>query len=214
MPLNRRRGWFIITLASLPWLVRGSGRSAHFFCWLEGKKQQLMAAAKKRSRRPAERPPAVRRPMVVDEDLERELGAVAEGAGCDLVHAELKGGVLRLFIDREGGVDLGDCQTVSKQVSALLDVLDFGHQRYVLEVSSPGLDRQLYRRQDYERFTGCLVRVTFFDPTGGGKRTVVGRLEQFHPDGEGAVTVAGEDGGESHQIALGDISVARLEIEL
>ena len=80
------------------------------------------------------------------EQITPEIEQVAQAVGCELVHAELKGGVLRLFVDRpEGGVTLADCQLVSKQVSALLDVLDFGTGRYVLEVSSPGLDRQLYR---------------------------------------------------------------------
>jgi ribosome maturation factor RimP len=150
---------------------------------------------------------------VVDDDLERELAAVAASAGCELVHAEFKGGVLRLFIDRPEGVTLADCEAVSKQVSALLDVLDFGAGRYLLEVSSPGLDRQLYRARDYERFVGRKVRVTWF--TGGGKRTVVGRLEAFDPAGGGAATVAEEGAAAaSHVIPLADVAVARLEIEI
>src|SRR5689334_21983574 len=91
-----------------------------------------------------------------------QFESVASSAGCDLLHAEIKGGVMRLILDRpEGGVTLTDCEHVSKQVSHLLDVLDFGSGRYVLEVSSPGLDRQLYRPADYERFAGRLARVTF-----------------------------------------------------
>ena len=74
-------------------------------------------------------------------EITPEIEQVAQAAGCELVHAELKGGVLRLFVDRPEGVTLADCQLVSRQVSALLDVLDFGTGRYVLEVSSPGLDR-------------------------------------------------------------------------
>jgi ribosome maturation factor RimP len=155
---------------------------------------------------------------VVDDDLRVEIEAIAESAGCELVHAEFKGGVLRLFIDRpDGGVGLGDCETVSKQVSALLDVVDFGSRRYVLEVSSPGLDRQLYRAQDYQRFTGRLVRVTWFAPE-GGKRTVVGRLDELRPPPEGRteseITVVDSQSGERYDIPLGNVSVARLEIEL
>lgn len=154
---------------------------------------------------------------VIDDDLERELTAVAERAGCELVHAEFKGGVLRLYIDRpEGGVTLADCELVSKQVSPLLDVLDFGAGRYTLEVSSPGLDRQLYTARDFERFVGRKVRVTFFED--GGKRTVVGRLEAFEPEpGGGTATVTEEESGSgsaAHAIPLADVSVARLEIEL
>lgn len=154
------------------------------------------------------------RRAVVDDELERELAAVAESAGCELVHAEFKGGTLRLFIDRPEGVTLADCERVSKQVSALLDVLDFGTGRYLLEVSSPGLDRQLYRARDYQRFVGNKVRVTWFDA--GARRTVVGRLTAFDPAGGGAATVAEEGGsGEpTHVIPLEAVATARLEIEL
>ena len=63
-------------------------------------------------------------------EITPELEQVAQAAGCELVHAELKGGVLRLFVDKPEGVTLADCQLVSKQTSALLDVLDFGTGRY------------------------------------------------------------------------------------
>jgi ribosome maturation factor RimP len=161
-----------------------------------------------------------RRPPVgerIGPDLWAEFEAIAEGARCELVHAEFKGGILRLFIDRPEGVTLGDCEQVSKQVSALLDVVDFGRQRYVLEVSSPGLDRQLYRPKDYERFAGHRVRVTYLEPDGGRKRTVVGRLEGLRPSSpggaEGEVTVTTDD-GEGLDLPLAAIQVARLEIEL
>src|SRR5690349_9446948 len=86
-------------------------------------------------------------------ELTPELEQIATAAGCELLHVELKGGILRLVLDKpDGGVNLEDCQHVSKQASALLDVLDFGKSRYVLEVTSPGPDRQLYRPRDYERF--------------------------------------------------------------
>lgn len=154
------------------------------------------------------------RGAALDDELVGELEAIAEGAGCELVHAEFKGGVLRLFIDRPEGVGLGQCEVVSKQVSALLDVVDFGNRRYVLEVSSPGLDRQLYRARDYERFTGRLVRVSWF-PADGGKRTVVGRLTDYRPgDGGGDITIEESQSGESLDIPLERVSVARLEIEL
>ncbi len=153
----------------------------------------------------------------LDEDLTAELEAIAAGAGCELLHAEFKGGVLRLFIDRPEGVTLSDCEHVSKMTSALLDVVDFGSQRYVLEVSSPGLDRQLYRPRDYQRFTGRRVRVTYFEPDGGAKRTVVGTLDEFRPAGaagaDGELTLTA-DGGERIDLALADVQTARLEIEL
>jgi ribosome maturation factor RimP len=136
-------------------------------------------------------------------ELEAEIGEIAQAAGCELIHAEWKGGVLRLVLDRQArqapapegaateavvavteGVTLADCEHVAKQTSALLDVLDFGNGRYLLEVSSPGLDRQLYRPSDYQRFAGRLARVTYetADPAEPGvtrRRTVVARLAEF-----------------------------------
>ena len=153
------------------------------------------------------------------EELTPEIEQVAAAAGCELVHAELKGGVLRIFIDRPEGVTLTDCQHVSKQVSALLDVLDFGTSRYVLEVSSPGLDRQLYKPSDYDRFSGRLARVTFEDPETGKKKTVVARLQGLQPAGTAgadARVLLQEDGkeGEPWQLPLKNVKTARLEIEL
>jgi ribosome maturation factor RimP len=154
-------------------------------------------------------------------ELTPELEQIATAAGCELVHAELKGGVLRLVLDKpEGGVTLEDCQHVSKQASALLDVLDFGKSRYVLEVSSPGLDRQLYRPGDYGRFTGKLARVTLEDPETGKKKTVVSRLTEYRPApegspaGDGEVVFTDDRTGERQTIRLKDIKLARLEIEL
>ena len=150
------------------------------------------------------------------EELTPEIEQVAAAAGCELVHAELKGGVLRIFIDRPEGVTLADCQLVSKQVSALLDVLDFGTGRYVLEVSSPGLDRQLYKPGDYERFSGKLARVTFEDPETGRKKTVVARLQGLRDVNGDAQVLLLEDGkeGEPWQLPLKNVKTARLEIEL
>ena len=153
------------------------------------------------------------------EELRPELEQIADSAGCELVHAELKGAVLRLFIDRPEGVTLADCEHVSRQVSAFLDVVDFGPGRYVLEVSSPGLDRQLYRARDWERFVGRRVRVTMGDPATGKKRTVVARLDAFdRPEGvsdeDARAVLVEEPKGERTEVRLRDVRQARLEIEL
>jgi ribosome maturation factor RimP len=152
-------------------------------------------------------------------ELTPEIEQIAEAAGCELVHAELKGGTLRVFLDKPEGVTLADCEHVSKQVSALLDVQDFGTGRYVLEVSSPGLDRQLYKPRDYDRFAGRLARVTFADPETGKKKTVVARLRGLRrtagtPDEDAEVVL--EDGrtGEPWTLPLKNVTTARLEIEL
>ncbi|HEV8582018.1 MAG TPA: ribosome maturation factor RimP [Thermoanaerobaculia bacterium] len=149
------------------------------------------------------------------EELTPEVEQIAVAAGCELVHAELKGGTLRVFIDKPEGVTLADCEHVSRQLSALLDVLDFGSSRYVLEVSSPGLDRQLYKPADYDRFAGRLARVTFEDPGTGKKKTVVAHLKGLHQPEQGDAEVMLEDGsGEPWGVPLKNVKTARLEIEL
>lgn len=134
-------------------------------------------------------------------------GAVAEAADRAAETTEAPAGSAA----RGAGVSLGDCELVAKHVSALLDVVDYGTSRYVLEVSSPGLDRELYGPRDYARFVGRLARITFADEE-GRKKTVVGRLRGFAAE-RGIVTVDAE-GREELAIALDRIRKARLEIEL
>jgi ribosome maturation factor RimP len=157
----------------------------------------------------------------VDDRLVTELAAIAESSGCELVRVEFKGGVLRLILDRAHseetseettGVSHEDCANVSRQASALLDVVDFGPTRYTLEVSSPGLDRQLYRPEDYSRFTGKLAHVTI-QPPGERKKTLKVRLAGFEPAGGGRITVEDEKGG-TKVIPLSQVLKARLEIEI
>ena len=120
-----------------------------------------------------------------------------------------------MFIDKPEGVTLADCEHVSRQVSALLDVLDFGTGRYVLEVSSPGLDRQLYKPADYERFAGRLARVTFEDPQTGRKKTLVARLKGLRQEGaEVELELEDDKIGEPLRLPLKNVKTARLEIEL
>ncbi len=151
-------------------------------------------------------------------ELRPELEQIAAASGCELVHVELKGGVLRLILDKpDGGVTLADCELVSKLSSAYLDVADFGRSRYVLEVSSPGLDRQLYKAADVERFLGRLARVSFTDPGSSTKKTVVGRLQELQGDSHGdeaLVVLVDDDSGERTEVRWKDVRIARLEIEL
>jgi ribosome maturation factor RimP len=99
--------------------------------------------------------------------------------GLELVHAELAGPeghpIVRLFIDKPGGVTHDDCSKVSHQMSTVLDVEDFIHSAYVLEVSSPGLERGLYKRADYERFAGSMARIKARSPI-KGQRNFRGRI--------------------------------------
>src|SRR6185295_17065294 len=84
-------------------------------------------------------------------------------------------GLLRLFIDREGGVTVDDCQRVSEQVGALLDVEDPLPGSYTLEVSSPGFDRRLRTQAHFERFVGERVRIEMRDAL-EGRRNFTGTL--------------------------------------
>ncbi len=91
------------------------------------------------------------------------LGPAVTALGCELVGIEYlpsgKHSVLRIYIDREGGVTLDDCQSVSHQVSGILDVEDPIPGQFTLEVSSPGLDRLLFDAKDFERFAGHRVTI-------------------------------------------------------
>ena len=90
---------------------------------------------------------------------------IVESERLELVDVEFKSGtsrsLLRVFIDKTGGVTLDDCENVSRQLSTLLDVEDLVKSAYVLEVSSPGLDRPFKTDRDYERSLGHFVRVHY-----------------------------------------------------
>lgn len=107
------------------------------------------------------------------------VGGVVEFVGMELVNLEMRheagGLVLRLYIDKEGGVTLDDCARVSRLVSAQLDADDPIPGRYTLEVSSPGLDRPLTSERDFQRFAGQVVRLSTIAPL-DGRRNFSGRL--------------------------------------
>lgn len=123
------------------------------------------------------------------------------------------GGAMRVFLDREGGVRLEDCESVSKEISPILDVADFGRGRYTLEVSSPGLDRLLYGPRDWERFVGQRIRVRFMDPATGRRATVVGRLMRFSPESR-EFELSEIEARQGLVLGLADVEQARLEPEL
>lgn len=150
----------------------------------------------------------------ITSELQRDLAAAARASGCELLASEVAGGVLRLVLDRSEGVTLEDCETVSRQVSALLDVTDFGSSRYVLEVTSPGLDRKFYRLDDYARFIGSRIRVSWQEAAMEHKQTVVGRLEAFRPDGAAEIDLVDEKSLTRYTIRLENIRLTRLEPDL
>jgi len=153
-------------------------------------------------------------PSSFDPQLLAEFASVAARHGCEVLQVERHGNVLRVILDHPDGVTLGHCEEVSREISSLLDVADYAPGRYVLEVSSPGLDRPLLRAADYERFQGHLVRVTRRDPQSGRRATLIGRLLSYRPEEEGRIVVEASDTGEQSVIRLTDVESARLEIEL
>src|SRR6266550_3771651 len=108
--------------------------------------------------------------MAVDLDhIHAIVERVAASLGVEVVEIDLRGGgkarMLRIFIDKPGGVTHEDCANLSREVSTILDVEDvIPGGSYLLEVSSPGLDRKLTRAADYERFTGSRVKVMTRQP--------------------------------------------------
>lgn len=111
--------------------------------------------------------------MSISERIEESLAPVVEGLGYEWVgfefHPNSKNAILRVFIDKENGVNIDDCAQVSHQISGVLDVEDPITSRYTLEVSSPGLDRPLFKLKDYERFAGQMVLVQLVAPINGRK---------------------------------------------
>lgn len=104
---------------------------------------------------------------------------IVSSAGMELVEVqyrrEARGWVLRLLIDKEGGVTLDDCTLISREVGRNLDVEDFISTPYTLEVSSPGLNRPLKTERDYLKYRGHLIRVKTFSPV-GNRRQFKGKL--------------------------------------
>jgi ribosome maturation factor RimP len=139
---------------------------------------------------------------------------VTADRGFELVDVEIKkqkdGPVVRLFVDKEGGIGLEELESVSHEVSAILDAEDPIKGGYTLEVSSPGLDRPLKDEKDFRRFVGRLARISSYEPI-EGRRHWTGRLLSVE---EGAVTVElPAEKGVVCRIPLGKVAAARLEAE-
>ena len=129
--------------------------------------------------------------------------------GYELVDLQVsnRGGLLRLFIDKPGGIGLEDCAAVSRQLSRVLEVEGVEYDR--LEVSSPGLDRPLRKAQDFARFAGQKADVRMRTPDATGRRRFVGVLK-----GENEGRVSLELDGQTVALAIADIDRARLVPEL
>jgi ribosome maturation factor RimP len=141
--------------------------------------------------------------MAASLEKVREIAErVAQSSGLEVVDIELLGGgkvrMLRIFIDKPDGVTHEDCSSYSREVGTIFDVEEaVPGTSYLLEVSSPGLDRKLSKPADYQRFTGSLVKLMTRDPV-NGNRHFEGRLKAFH-DGWLSLELTGRKKSKKHQ---------------
>ena len=141
--------------------------------------------------------------------LEKAVEPAVSGLGYELVDVQASNGgrLLRLFIDKPGGISLEDCAAVSRHLTRVLAVEGIDYER--LEVSSPGLDRPLRKAADFERFAGRRAEVRMRTPDAGGRRKFVGVLRGA---AEGRVNL--ELDGRLVALALEDLERAKLVPEL
>ncbi len=152
-------------------------------------------------------------PTLVDPRVREVAERVTGREGLELVHVELTAGrnpILRVFIDKPGGVTIDDCSMVSQRISLILDVEDPIPGQFTLEVASPGLDRGLYKESDYERFAGIPMHIKLSEAI-NGKRNFHGKLIGLDREGEVAVVIE-EETGNRHQLPLAKIIKANVEI--
>lgn len=138
---------------------------------------------------------------------------IAESYGIELVEIQYyrrKGGrsILRVFIDKEGGVTIDDCERLSREIEAEMDVEDIIPESYILEVSSPGLDRQLRSIEDYRKNIGKSVNLSTSSPI-QNRRFFTGRISNVEQD---SITLAPEN-GEEFRIPFSQITKANLKVE-
>lgn len=120
----------------------------------------------------------------IESEVEKIVEELLENTALELVavdYVKERDWYLRVFIDKEGGVDLDDCQDLSRKLEELLDAQDLIKTSYILEVSSPGLDRELKKPRDFQREMGKDIDVSLFAPL-DGKKVVTGPLSAY--DGE------------------------------
>lgn len=147
----------------------------------------------------------------VEEQVRSLAAGAARSEGAELVDLELQrepaGWVLRLFIDKPGGVSVEDCQRVSQHVGTILEVEDPIPHAYTLEVSSPGLTRSLRRPEDWAGAVGSLVKLVTHEPV-DRRQSFLGRVVAVE---ESSVRI--ESDGSEYEIPRDQIARARLEID-
>ena len=152
------------------------------------------------------------------EQVDRIAQPILASKHLELVDIEFvrmgKDAILRLFIDKEGGIALDDCAGVSHELSAVLDVEEIIACNYTLEVSSPGLDRPLKKTEDYLRYVGRLIKVRTYDQclddSGNKRKTFLGILDGLV---EGSIRITLKE-GQTASIPLDRVAKANLEFEI
>ena len=142
-------------------------------------------------------------------DIQNILETTLPGLGYELVDYErTPQGTLRVFIDKEGGITIEDCATVSNHLSRVFTVENIDYKN--LEISSPGLDRPLKKPADFVRFSGSLVKLKT-RLSADGQKNFIGRIQSC--DEAAQILVLAEENGKTISIPLGDIDKARLKPE-
>lgn len=150
-------------------------------------------------------------------EMEARIREIAERAatehGVEHVHTEVgvlgRNAAVRVFIDKPGGVTHADCSAVSHHVGTVLEVEDWVNSAYTLEVSSPGLERGLYKREDYERFSGHLAKMKSREAI-NGQRNFKGRIVGVEGD-----RVVFEDNTSGRvKVPVASVVKANLEIDV
>ena len=149
--------------------------------------------------------------MKITDQVWQFAQPLVEQNGCELWDVEYvrEGGewFLRLYIDKDGGVDIDDCEAVSRAVDPVLDEYDPIPESYCFEVCSAGLERVLKRPSDFERFLGAPVLVKLYRPKNGSKE-FAGVLQGYQ-DGDVAVTV----GKSTMRFERSEVALVRLRVE-
>lgn len=144
----------------------------------------------------------------VTEKVEALARPVIEDEGCELWSVEYvrEAGswYLRVFIDKDGGVGIDDCERISRRLDPILDEADPIPDSYIFEVGSAGAERELKRPSDFEKFMGSEVEVKLYQPY-EGKKSLVGKLEAYE---NGDITIS------SVQLKKSQIAQVKLHISI
>lgn len=146
-------------------------------------------------------------------DVRRVAESVAAEMGFEFVHAETAGAkrnlTVRIYIDKPGGVTLDDCANFSRKAEVLLDAGNLIHSAYLLEISSPGLERELYSLEDFQRFVGQKVKVKLKAGV-EGQKILIGRIAGV----EGGNVLIEESKKGVVRLPHNDIAKANLRVDL